>query len=197
MVYEKRYLLFEERNISSVIRAQKISVNCCQDRNKAGISIFFRALSIRRVLSSRKWYLGVYGTVLGLLIIALPGLSICFICLSILRRRKVIHPTQVSNKLDNAITLATYAPKNPVTIAANNETPPIINDIKEIASIRFMLLLLLTPNECVTGPRVDTDAIRVMGPRHRKPTRAAPVHAELGVPHAPTPAPASGVNTTS
>src|ERR1051325_514569 len=114
-----------------------MSVNCCQERNKAGISIFFRALSIRRILSSMKWYLGVYGTDEKGWIIALPGLSICFTHLSIVRRRKVIQVIQVSNKPDKAITLATYAPKNPVTIAANNEIMPIINDITENVSRRF------------------------------------------------------------
>jgi hypothetical protein len=34
-------------------------------------------------------------------------------------------------------------------------------------------------NGSVTGPRVDTETIQAAGRRHKKPTRAAPVHAEL------------------
>jgi hypothetical protein len=35
-------------------------------------------------------------------------------------------------------------------------------------------------NVSVTGPRVDTETIQAAGPRHKKQTRAAPVHAKFG-----------------
>src|SRR5262245_197384 len=71
--------------------------------------------------------------------------------------------------------------------------PPVLSNIVQdlliIAALTSWVVFVhqkLPPNlwntitpDSVTGPRVETEITQAAGPHHKKPTRAAPVHAEL------------------